>query len=643
MPALHRIPENPFLVPNVDDAWQSYAAFNPCAVPYEGRYRLLYRAMSAPRRHEGQMLSVSTIGVACGETPSGFPYTRQLIVPSEPWDRFGCEDPRVTRLGDTHWIFYTALSGYPFDAANIRVGVALSRDLKTVDEKHLVTPFNAKAMALFPEKIDGHYVAILTVDTDRPPAKIALARFDDLAQLWSESYWHRWYATLPEHVIPLLRSRNDHIEVGAAPVKTASGWLLVHSYIRNYFSGSKQFGIEAVILDLADPVVVVGRTDAPLLVPEKPYELDGDVPNVIFPSGALLDGDELRVYYGAADTTCCLATMSMQELTAAMCRREDVRFIESRHVPNSFHRYAGNPILAPRPELSWEAQSTFNPAAIHERGSFHLLYRAMSPDGTSVLGYARSADGVHIDLRPHTPAYVPREVFEQKAKPGNSGCEDPRLTRLGDRLYLFYTAYDGNVPRVAFSSIALQDFLDRRWQWKTPQVISPPGVADKDACLFPEKVGGRYAIFHRVNNNMYIAYADSLEFSDGVYLADSGYLVKPEKSYWGHKKFGIAAPPIRTGRGWLLLFHHVSDPGDIYRVEALLLDAQDPARVLAETAGTLLEPEMDYEKVGDTSNVVFPCGAVLKDGDVHMYYGGGDRVVGVARMSLAAIYKQMGV
>lgn len=643
IPKAERMAENPFLVPNHDESWQSYAAFNPCAIKVGDQYRLLYRAMSAPRRHQGVMMSVSSIGMACGDSPSRFPYTQQFIQPTESWERFGCEDPRITRVGDTHFIFYTALSAYPFDAAGIRVGVALSRDLKTVDEKHLVTPFNAKAMALFPETINGKYVAVLTVDTDKPPAKIALAWFDNVRQIWSESYWSEWYASLPQHVIPLLRSRNDHIEVGAAPVKTEKGWLLIHSYIRNYFAAGRQFGIEAVLLDLADPSVVRGRTDDPVLVPARDYELKGDVPDVIFPSGAVLEGRELRIYYGAADTTCCLATMDVDDLLASMCRIEAPRFVESHQAPNSFRRYVGNPVISPRPELLWEAQSTFNPAALYEGGNVHLLYRAMSRDGTSVLGYARSRDGIHVDLRPNTPAYVPRELFESKMKPGNSGCEDPRLTRLGDTIYLFYTAYDGTLPRVAFSSIAVSDFLGMNWRWRRPRVISPPHVADKDACIFPEKIGGKYAIFHRINNDMYIDYADSMDFGHDEYLAGPGYVVRPEKEYCEHRKFGISAPPIRTDRGWLLFFHHVSGPGAVYRVEALLLDLMDPSHVLAETAGTLLEPEMDYEKVGDVPNVVFPCGAIVIGEDIYLYYGGGDRVVGVARMSLVAIYKQMGL
>jgi predicted GH43/DUF377 family glycosyl hydrolase len=643
VPKLQRFTANPLLAPNLDEAWQSYAAFNPSVTKAGNTWRMLYRALSAPRRHEGEMMSLSTVGVACGDSPFHFPYTQPFIVPSEPWDRFGCEDPRVSRVGDTWFTFYTALSEYPFRASGIRVAVALSRDLVKVDEKHLVTPFNAKAMALFPEKINGRYVAVLTVDTDQPPGKVALAWFDHKQQIWSESFWNAWYADLPSHVLPLLRSRDDQVEVGAQPVRTGRGWLLVHSYIRHYYSDAREFGIEAVLLDLEDPSRIIGRTPTPIMCPEMPYERVGDVANVVFPSGAWLEGDELRVYYGAADTTGCAATVNVNELLDAMCAPDEVRFVESPQLPGGFRRHDGNPILSPRPELPWEAQSTFNPGVIYEGGAFHLIYRAMSHEGTSVFGYARSRDGAHIDERPNHPVYVPRERFEKRNNAGLSGCEDPRLTRIGDRIYVFYTAYDGNMPRVAFSSIALDDFLAQRWHWDWPQVITPPHIDDKDACIFPELIGNRYAIIHRIDGNIRIDYVASLEFDDGQYLCDNQGIIRPTRQPPGLKKFGIAAPPLRTDAGWLALYHHVSDPGNAYRVGAMLLDLQDPSRVIAETDTDLIEPELAYEKLGDVNNVVFPCGAVLKDGDVWIYYGGADTVIGVARMPLADILARMGL
>jgi predicted GH43/DUF377 family glycosyl hydrolase len=241
-------------------------------------------------------------------------------------------------------------------------------------------------------------------------------------------------------VLPFLRKSNDHLEVGAPPIKTDQGWLLIYSYIQNYFSDKKIFGIEAVLLDLKNPSKVIGRTTQPLLIPEKEYELKGDVPNVIFPSGALLEQEKISIYYGAADTTGCIATGNINDLLQILTPKEKIVFECSKCIAQGFLRYQHNPIITPRPEFAWEAKATFNPAAIYEDGKVHLIYRAMSHDNTSVFGYASSADGVHIDERLSTPIYVPRESFEQKLRPGNSGCEDPRITKLDNRFYMFYTA-----------------------------------------------------------------------------------------------------------------------------------------------------------------------------------------------------------
>src|SRR6185437_14598707 len=123
-------------------------------------------------------------------------------------------------------------------------------------------------------------------------------------------------------------------------------------------------------------------------------------------------------------------------------------------------------------------------------------------------------DGLHIDERLAEPAYVPREDFEMKKVPnGNSGCEDPRLTRIGDRVYMLYTAFSGGgPPRVALASIALADFLARRWNWTEPVLISPPGMDDKDAALFPRKIKGKYVFLHRLGSDIWIDFVDDLNF-----------------------------------------------------------------------------------------------------------------------------------
>lgn len=315
---LERFSENPILLPNKENAWEAEAAFNGCAIKVGNDFHLVYRAMSAPQSHRGFNMQISSIG--CAESKDGihFKNRRQLIKPEYDWEIFGCEDPRVTKLDGKYYIFYTALSAYPFSPEGIKIGLAITRDFKTIEEKYPVTPFNSKAMAFFPERINGKIAGILTANTDIPPAKIAIALFDEESQIWSRDYWGDWYSSLDAHLVPLQRSPSDHIEVGAPPIKTKHGWLLIYSYIKNYLSSPRSFGIEAVLLDLENPNKVISRTKEPLLVPEEDYELYGNVPNIVFPSGAIINNKKLLIYYGAADTTCCLATVELKALLKIM-------------------------------------------------------------------------------------------------------------------------------------------------------------------------------------------------------------------------------------------------------------------------------------------------------------------------------------
>jgi predicted GH43/DUF377 family glycosyl hydrolase len=509
---------------------------------------MVYRAMSFPEYVQGVHMSVSSIGYATSTDGIHFNDERQLIKPEHGWEIFGCEDPRVTKLDNKYYIFYTALSAYPFDPSKIKIGLAITRDFKTIESKHPVTNFNSKAMTLFPEKINGKIAAILTVHTDIPPAKIALAWFDTEEQIWSEQYWNEWYASLSFHIIPLLRSVHDHLEVGSSPIKTPKGWLLIYSYIENYFSSDKIFNIEAVLLELNDPSKVIGKTKKTILSPKELYELNGNVPNVIFPSGALLEGDNLYIYYGGTDTTGCLAIGNIEDLLNELSYKEQDNFVPS--VMNlGFSRYNQNPIIKPRPEFDWEASATFNPAVIYEDGKFHIIYRAMSLGNTSVWGYASSDDGIHIKERSVEPIYIPRELFEKKLQMGNSGCEDPRITKLGDRFYVFYTAYDGYTPRVAFTSILISDFLNKWWNWERAKVISSPNIPDKNACLLSKKIDDQYIIFHRVGTDIYLDRLDNLSFITEKWLLNKLPLIEKSDENEIILKVGISAPPLETDYG----------------------------------------------------------------------------------------------
>lgn len=627
---------NPILTPQKNTHWEAFATFNMSVVKKGKTFYGLYRAVSSGDKLRTPE-QLSTIGLATSKDGVHFENRRLFIEPENEWEKYGCEDPRTTYFEGKYYTFYTALSKYPFEASGIKVAVAVSKDLEKIDQKFLVTPFNAKAMTLFPERVNGLVTVILTANTDAPPAKIAIAQAKKIEDFWEASYWEKWYQSIDEHVIDLKRLPEDHIEVGATPIKTKYGWLLVYSHIQNYFPSSQNldriFGIEAVLMSSKNLSKILGRTRGPIVVPTENYELSGYLPNIVFPSGATVDKDTLNIYYGAADTTCCVAQVSLSDLLSTIRDKTSKDY--------EFERYKKNPIITPN-KNPWEATATFNPAAIRIKNKTYILYRTLADDNTSYIGYATSKNGFKVDKRLTTPIYVPREDFESKKVPGgNSGCEDPRLTQIGDTIYMCYTAYDGvNPPRVAVTSIKEKDFLAKDWKWQKPTLITPAGYDDKDTCIFPEKIGGKYFILHRMEGEICGDYVKTLDFRKDI-IKRCIHLIGPRKNSWDSLKVGIAAPPIKTKHGWLLLYHGVSKSHSTYRVGALLLDLKDPAVVLARSTDPVFEPREEYEKSGVVNNVVFPCGMTVNKGKLFVYYGGGDKVTGVATMKLSIILKAL--
>lgn len=628
---------NPILTPNRDHYWEESATFNMSVLKKGKIFYGVYRAIGAEDKLRTPN-RMSIIGLGKSKDGRHFEERTPFILPEEEWEKYGCEDPRMTYFEGKYYIFYTALSKYPFEASGIKVAVAISKDLKKINERHLVTPFNAKAMTLFPNRIKGKITVIVTVNTDMPPSKIAIAQVDKMEELWSEQFWEKWYATLDEHTIELRKVPSDHTEVGSTPIKTPHGWLLLYSHIQNYFHTDENydriFGIEAVLLDLNNPLKIVGRTRGPILAPRESYELLGHVPDIVFPSGAVLEKDTLLFYYGAADTTSCVAHVNLTDLLGSMRSETTNKW--------RFERSKKNPIILPNKKNPWEAQATFNPAALRIRNTIHILYRALSMDNTSSIGYASSKDGISITERQVVPAYVPREDFElKKIDGGNSGCEDPRLTKIGKTIYMCYTAFDGiGPPRVAITSITEKNFLEKNWQWEKPILITPPGFDDKDTCILPEKTDGKYFVLHRVGNEICGDYLKSLSFKTES-VKKCIRIIGPRINMWDSLKVGISAPPIKTKYGWLLLYHGISKNHHTYRIGAILLDLNDPAIVLARSTDPIFEPEEEYEKIGIVNNVVFPCGMVEKEGILYIYYGGADTVVGVATMQLSIILKAL--
>lgn len=639
MAKLKRFIANPILSPS-ENQWEKDAVFNGCPINDGNNIHFVYRALERGIEIDGQKIDLSTIGYTKSSDGVHFEKRVQLIRGEQDWEKYGCEDPRITKIDDKFLIFYTAISSFPPNADSIKVAVAITYDFQKIEERHLVTPFNAKAMTLFGEKINGKYAAILTVDTDKPPAKIAIAFLERLEQLWDESFWQKWQKGLDNNILPSLKTLDDHVELGAPPVKTADGWLIVYSYIKDYFTSDKIFSIEAALLNLDNPLKLIGRSSAPLLIPEADYETNGLIPDVVFPSGALIKNDELGVYYGAADNYCCLATCNLEELLKTLRHLEYVGPKTLKTIA-IFKKYSDNPIIKPVPEHSWESRYTLNPAAIYEDNKIHILYRAQGSENTSVLGYAVSSDGVHIDHISSEPIYVPREKFEQEIyKDSFSGCEDARLTRIDETIYMCYTAYDGvNPTRVAFTNITLDDFLKNNWNWSTPILISPPRVNDKNACIFSEKINNKYVFLHRLQNSIWIDTVDNLEFNNK--WLEGKILFSPNEEGWDSEKIGIGPPPIKIDEGWLLIYHGLSKYDSRYRLGAALLDLNDPSKVVSRLKYPILEPIESYEHEGLRPGTVFACGAIILDNEIFVYYGGADQFVCVASAKLEVLLNEL--
>jgi len=276
----------------------------------------------------------------------------------------------------------------------------------------------------------------------------------------------------------------------------------------------------------------------------------------------------------------------------------------------------------------------FNCAALLKSDKIHLLYRGRgSKGGVSKLGYASSTDGFQIEKRLNGPVFEP--------DPGNElecyGCEDPRLVEIGDKIYLSYTAY-GRVPslvpsfdsiQIAITSISTRDFLEHRWNWGR-RVYPFPVVDNKHACIFPEKIGGRWVMYHRIPPHIWVAYSNDL-----LNWKETSIVLSP-KEKWEYFKLGGGAPPIKTKDGWLFIYHAV-DREWHYRLGAALVDLNNPERILKRSKDPILEPEEEYEVQGIVPNVVFTCGAVIMDDQVFLYYAGADTVICLATAEVSEL------
>jgi len=321
-------------------------------------------------------------------------------------------------------------------------------------------------------------------------------------------------------------------------------------------------------------------------------------------------------------------------------------------------------ILLEATDNEFENQAVLNPTTIQVGNEVHLFYRAVKQVNYSSIGYAKLDGPLTVVERSATPVLVPSTEHD------SHGVEDPRVIEFEGRYYMFYTAYDG---KNALIGMATSDDLKT---WKKEGIVSPrmtyheaeeyfqeagvkeayflfeaflqhrsgPEVLiwDKDAYIFPERINGKIAFVHRILPDMQIAYVDEMSQLMGPefwidYLKHLDDHVLMENKYWYEtRNIGGGGPPIKTDKGWLVIYHAVKsrNSGKTYSAAAALLDLENPQKVIARMKDPLFQPELPWELTGDVNNVVFPTGNTIFDGRLYMYYGAADSRIAVSSVDL---------
>ena len=351
----------------------------------------------------------------------------------------------------------------------------------------------------------------------------------------------------------------------------------------------------------------------------------------------------------------------------------------------TFTRHPENPIVVPG-LYDWRLAVTFNPGVLYDDGRFYLYERAaggLRPFICSI-GMLESDDGVHFRHTRDRPVLTP----DMCGSPYGS-VQDPRVVKMDGVCYMTFAyrpyawsshptgvgvpdshetelpgvdraAYDparpgssnvqgGRPDNMTRSGLAVS--TDRR-TWKLHGWITPDTMDDRDVILFPERIGGRYAVLRRPLSYVGPAYGCEapsmwLSFSSDLRTWSEPKLLAKACEPWEGGRIGGSTPPIRTPHGWLVLYHAVQTENAalrrvVYRVGAMLLDLVDPFRILARTREPILEPVYYYERFGCyIPNVVFPTGAVVKNGIVHLYYGCCDTSIALATCPLDALLAEL--
>jgi len=317
---MERYPKNPILtrndIPRIPPLLiDATSVFNPGAIKNDDIYRLMLRVQSRSRE-TFFVMAESRDGVK-------FSVAREIVkfrgIDKIKEKIYHAYDARITRLEDAYYIMFAM----DMDSS-CRLGLAKTSDFRSFDFLGITSTEDVRNGVLFPEKVGGKYLRMERPNQARPEggpttgSTIRLSESDDLIH-WKER-------------APLIRGRfhywDEFIGSGPPPVKTRKGWLHIYHGVATHFGSANIYQAGVMLLDLQDPAKVIGRCRGNILEPREWYELAGQVPNVVFPSGMVVeqidrDGfagpdSPVKIYYGAADTAVCLATTTIRKLLAAV-------------------------------------------------------------------------------------------------------------------------------------------------------------------------------------------------------------------------------------------------------------------------------------------------------------------------------------
>lgn len=283
-------------------------------------------------------------------------------------------------------------------------------------------------------------------------------------------------------------------------------------------------------------------------------------------------------------------------------------------------RYEGNPILT-KADVPYKVETVHNAGVVKHNGQYIMLFRSHLDTGRSIIGKAVSDDGFHFTVEP--------EPFMTPSKEGDFaeyeafGVEDPRINPLDDgAYYITYSAYSKHGVRIG---------LAKTTDFETIARVAFITQADyRNTVIFPEKIGGRYVKLDRPHSDispwaMWVSWSPDLR-----HWGDSKVIMKLVMYHWDEMKIGPGAPPIKTEKGWLNIYHGVypTMDGSVYRLGVCLHKLDDPSVILGVSDRWILSPEDPWERVGYVHNVVFSCGAVPEpDGTLKLYWGAADTVM----------------